>query len=219
MSIFSATPPSHRRIFLAGSVLLAVQAAALLVLLAMAPAWAARVCGTIAATSVGGLAGAIVAGLELGLTPWQVVGVLAAFSVMHLCLGFPIITTLYHRAMEVKVLGRWVSATRVAAERQKDMVTRLGSFGLPVFVWLPFPWTGALVGAVIGYMVGMRTRRIMLVAIPAMLLSVVMWVSAVSQMRVFGPFRGWPLLVAVLVLLGGFTAIRAVMGRRCNGGE
>ncbi|MFO7958598.1 MAG: small multi-drug export protein [Candidatus Brocadiia bacterium] len=214
MSIFSATPRSHRGIFLAGCALLAVEGTALLVLTALRPVWAAKVCGVIATTGVGGQAGAIIAGLELGFSPWQLGGLLAAFNVMHVCLFFPMITTLYHTCMEMPVIGRWVAATHRAAERQMDEVTRLGSFGLPIFVWLPFPWTGTLVGAVIGYMLGMRTGRVMLMAIPAMLVSVVTWVSAVNYLRLFASIEGWTTVVVLLVLVGAFTAVRLLKESR-----
>ncbi len=217
--MFSATPRAHRTIFLTGCVLLGLELIALLALFALRPARAAKVCGVVATTAIGGQAGAILAGLELGFSPWELGAVLTAFNVMHLCLFFPLITSLYHNSMHLKVIGRWVAATRKAAERQKEKVTRLGSFGLPVFVWLPFPWTGTLVGAVIGYLLGMRTGRIFLVAVPAMLLSVVTWISAVNYLRVLSAIGRQITLVALAALLVGFGMWRLIQLLSSNAAE
>ncbi len=208
--MFRATPRPHRIIFLVGCVLLAIELTGLLILFGWKPGWAAKVCVVIATTGVGGQAGAILAGLELGFSAVQLGAVLIAFNVMHLCLFFPLITTLYHNSMRLKVIGRWVAATRREAEKQKEKVTRLGSFGLPVFVWLPFPWTGTLVGAVIGYLLGMRTSRVMLVAVPAMLLSVVTWVSAADYLRRLSEIGRYVTLGALALILVGFGVWRLV---------
>lgn len=58
----------------------------------------------------------------------------------------------------------------------QSQITKHGTWGLPLFIWLPFPWTGALIGAAVGFLIGMSTRRAMLVVMPSMLIGIVSWV-------------------------------------------
>jgi uncharacterized membrane protein len=206
--MFEETPDSHRTIFVVGWALLAAELLAIGLLFVVTPTLPLKIATVIATTGVGGQAGAILVGVELGLTPWGLAAVLTAFNVMHLCLFFPLFTSLYHRAARMRFIGKLAVSTHRAAEQQKDRVTRLGALGLPLFIWLPFPWTGTLVGAVIGYLMGINTRKIMLIAIPTMLLSVVTWIFGVSYLVMLARVKTELSIVVLLGLVILFTYLR-----------
>jgi uncharacterized membrane protein len=207
--MFEETPDSHRTIFIVGLILLAVELLGVGVLFMVAPAVPLKIAGVIATTGVGGQAGAIIAGLRVfGLRPWPLAAVLSAFNLVHLCLFFPLFTSLYHRAARMRFIGKIAVSTHRAAERQKDRVSRLGALGLPLFIWLPFPWTGTLVGAVIGYLMGIRTGRIMLIAVPTMLLSVLTWIFGVSYLVMLTEIKTELTVVVLLGLVALFTYLR-----------
>jgi uncharacterized membrane protein len=52
-------------------------------------------------------------------------------------------------------LRRFLEVTHDAAERHHDKVRRYGIVGLFIFVWFPFWMTGPVVGAAIGYLLGL----------------------------------------------------------------
>lgn len=54
-------------------------------------------------------------------------------------------------------LGKAIDNFRRNAERHHKYVEPFGAIGLWVFVFFPFWGTGALVGAIIGYLIGLRT--------------------------------------------------------------
>lgn len=217
--MFEETPDSHRSMFIVGCVLLAVEMLVFGLLFLIAPALPLKIAGVIATTGLGGQAGAILAGLELGLTPWCLAAVLSAFNLMHLCLFFPLFTSLYHRAAGMRFIGKLAVSTHRAAERQKDRVTRLGVLGLPLFIWLPFPWTGTLVGAVIGYLMGIPTGRIILIAIPTMLLSVLTWIFGVSYLVIFLQFKTELTIVVLIGLVALYTYLRIRRKSLQEGGQ
>jgi uncharacterized membrane protein len=70
------------------------------------------------------------------------------------------------------LVGRYIDTLQRTAERQKYMVESLGAVGLWVFVFFPFWSTGALVGGVVGYLVGMRTKVVFLAVFSGHILSV-----------------------------------------------
>src|SRR5690606_32982064 len=62
-----------------------------------------------------------------------------------------------------KLIGKRYFTDRIAllhttANRHKKLIEPFGAVGLVVFVYLPVATTGLLVGALIGHLLGMRTR-------------------------------------------------------------
>ncbi|MFW5915447.1 MAG: small multi-drug export protein [Planctomycetota bacterium] len=159
-----------------------------------------KIAGMIATTVVGGLAGAILAGLNMGLSRVSLLFILTLYNVMHLCVFFPLFTGLYHQAVQMRVVGRMVRSAQRRAERDKRIVKKLGVCGLPLFIWLPLPWTGTLMGAVVGYLMGVGTRRVFAIALPTMLLSLVCWIWGIDFMLSLTR-RPVELTVAVIALL------------------
>ncbi|MFP4028924.1 MAG: small multi-drug export protein [Candidatus Brocadiia bacterium] len=208
--MFTDKTRSHRYIFLFGCLLLVVELGVLVLVSTRTAKTPAQILAIILVSGVGGQAGAILAGLRW-FQEWSLIGILAAFNIMHLAIFFPLITTLYNQCSRVKFLGKWLKTTRHIAERQKDWVTHMGLFGLPVFIWLPFPWTGTLVGSVIGYLMGIRTSKIMGIAVPAMFISCLTWVFGVKWLKELAHIQD-ELTVAVvlgLIILFSFLRIRA----------
>ncbi len=180
--MFGESPDSHRSIFNVGCIILIVEVVIMGGIALYEPEIVAKIAGMIATTAFGGLAGAILAGLNMGLAPLQLLIILTAYNLMHLCLFFPLFTGLYHQAAEMKLIGKMAASTQHAARRHKRYVEKLGMVGLPLFIWLPLPWTGTLMGAIVGYLMGVRTRKVFMIAIPTMLISLVSWIWGLDYM-------------------------------------
>lgn len=48
-------------------------------------------------------------------------------------------------------------------------------FGLSLFVWIPLPWTGAVIGSYIAHLEGYSTRETFLIVIPSMWIGIISW--------------------------------------------
>ena len=104
----------------------------------------------------GGRASGISAGLAAGLPKWLVV-VLAFFVDMTaVCLLYPLVIYFYEHGVRQRLLGETIVSTLESARRQRSKLSRYGIIGLILFVWFPFYMTGPLIGAVIGYFIGLR---------------------------------------------------------------
>ncbi|UCD25014.1 MAG: small multi-drug export protein, partial [Gemmatimonadota bacterium] len=107
---------------------------------------------------------------------------------------------------------RWLKGTidrvRRTAERNRKVVEPWGVIGLWTFVFFPFWSTGALVGGVVGYLLGMRTWVVFTSVFAGHVLSVVSLVWFFDQTRgVLASFgQGWvrflPWIVLAALLLG-----------------
>lgn len=111
---------------------------------------------------------------------------------------------------------------RKNAERHKRIVEPFGAIGLWVFVFFPFWSTGALVGGVVGYLLGMRTWVVMASVLSGHVISVVsliwffdtMYEVAEEINRGAGRFLPW---IALGVVIGGAAALR--LARRLRRAE
>ncbi len=125
---------------------------------------------------------AIPAGLGLGFRAPELICFLSFFNLMWLLLLYSLVIKLSDRVAGHKLVGQMVRDTHAIAHRQKGRVGRFGMLGLAVFVWLPFPWTGPLVGAIVGLLMGMSTERIMFVVVPSTLLGITTWTFAFAHL-------------------------------------
>jgi uncharacterized membrane protein len=108
-----------------------------------------------------------------------------------------------------------LESTRKMAEVQQSRIGNYGPWGLPVFVWLPFPWTGALVGSLVGLLIGMSVKRALLIVIPSMMGGVVSWVLGFQQLFVLTGMIGKTICIILLVvmLLFPFLCVLGVTGK------
>lgn len=81
------------------------------------------------------------------------------------------------------MIGRSLERLRRTAERHRGSVEGLGALGLWVFVFFPFWSTGALVGGVVGYIVGMRMWVVFLSVFTGHVLSVVLLLAFFDAMK------------------------------------
>jgi uncharacterized membrane protein len=189
--------------FRLGLWLFAGQVLVLLILWLLYPDLTKRVVAVIAASLLFGRTASILTGLEVGLATYSIILVLLVCNSTWLLIFFPLVVGSYYRMVEKRVIGRIVETTKKMAEAQRGKISKYGTWGLAFFIWLPFPWTGALVGSVIGFLFGMSTRRIVSVAIPSMLVGVISWVAGFKYLILFtgtvGKTASFAFLVAILL--------------------
>ena len=80
-------------------------------------------------------------------------------DIVLLLVSYPVVIAAHEGSAEARRLLRPPDrrAATHQAERQKHLVEPFGAIGLWVFVFFPFWSTGALVGGVVGYLLGIRT--------------------------------------------------------------
>ena len=165
----------ERNIFRLGVLLLIGEAMFLVVVAAVRPVLFGKMVALISAILVGGRLASIPAGLAIGFRPVELICFLSSFNLMWLLLSYSLVIKLSDRVTNGSLVRRMIQGTHEIADKQKSKVGQFGTLGLAIFVWLPFPWTGSVVGAVIGLLMGLSTGRIMLVVIPSMLVAISTW--------------------------------------------
>lgn len=121
-------------------------------------------------------------GLGAGMSHILVAVVSVLFNIIWLFIFYPLFVHFYAKMIEIKIIGRAIRSTRNMAEKNRGKVERFGALGLSVIVWVPFTMTGSLVGAILGYLIGMRTRVILLVVFISMTVSSFSWAFGFEYM-------------------------------------
>lgn len=140
-------------------------------------------------------------------------------DIILLLVAYPWIVTACEHGARRNLVGRWIESVRKTAERHKGVVEPFGVIGLWVFVFFPFWSTGALVGGVVGYLLGMRTWVVFTAVFAGHVISVVLLIWFFDAMTEFTasvnqgivPFLPW---IVLAVLFFGTLAYRGVKRMR-----
>lgn len=130
------------------------------VFIALGVAWEEpyeKVWSLVLAHFVTGRAGNIVLGIKLGFPTWFLFLQCFVQDLLMCLLLYPLFVAGYRRAVEWRILGPALANIRATADRHKSKIEPFGAAGLVLFVLIPFWSTGALVGAVVGYLLRLRT--------------------------------------------------------------
>jgi len=106
------------------------------------------------------------------------------------------------------LLPRWLAAPlarlRARAERSHAAVRRFGVAGLFVFVFMPFWMTGPVVGAIIGFLLGLHTAVNLTVVLSATGLAIVVYARLFEQVDAWAsalhPYAVFAVILALALL-------------------
>ena len=213
----SAYGPRLRIIERIGQACLTVWVAVLIVLGVLWPDPYANVWQLVLKQIAGGRAFSVGAGLEQGFSKVFLLFQCSLQDIIVLLLLYPLLVAGYRRTVEWRIVGPAIANIRATAERHKSKIEPYGALGLMIFVFFPFWTTGALVGGVIGYLIGMRTRVTFASVIIGNFFAVGAWIWLFDRMRNFSERLGdtmpWVILSIVLII-AVIAQVRALAKRR-----
>lgn len=150
---------------------------------------------------VAGRAGNVGYGLELGFSPVFLLFQCAVQDFIILLLCYPLIVAGYRKAVEWPYIGSTLEGIRQSADKHKTRIEPFGVVGLMVFVIFPFWSTGPLVGAVVGFLIGMRTWVAFTSVMVGNVIAVALWVFLFKRMRDFNQHLTNGILISILVVV------------------
>jgi len=194
--------PVEERLFQIGCVLFVVEALAVVALFFVRPQLFEQIIAVLVGIAIGGRALSVPAGLAVGLPPASLIIILVLFNCTWILLFYSVLVSAYSNLVESEFLKKLARPATRLAENRRERMQRWPSVGLLFFIWLPFPWTGAAVGSMIGFLLGMSSKRVMAIVLPAMVFSVVTWTLGFDYLFVFQGTAGKLIVLAfVLVVL------------------
>ncbi len=142
-------------------------------------------------------------------------------DIILLLVLYPWVVAAYEGVSGHRLLRGTVERVRRTAEKNRKVVEPWGVVGLWTFVFFPFWSTGALVGGVVGYLLGMRTWVVFTSVFAGHLLSVVSLVWLFDLFREmlssfeqgWVKFLPWIVLLALLLITLAWRGLKGVVGR------
>lgn len=161
-----------------------------------------------------GRAYSVSAGLNGGFSKLFLLTQCSLQDIVTLFLLYPVLVAGYRRVIEVRFVGPALANIRATAERHKSRVAHFGAVGVMVFVFFPLWCTGALAGALIGYLLGMHTAVVFTSVIVGNILAVACWIWLFDVMRGFSERLGDGIPVAIVVSVVVFAAVFRILDLR-----
>ncbi|MBO8131735.1 MAG: small multi-drug export protein [Candidatus Marinimicrobia bacterium] len=175
-----------------------------------------KVMGVITASIVGGRITAIVVGIELKLYNIVICIVLFLVNVTFLLILYPFITHFHENVIERKFLKNILNLSYEKAKKEKNKWSKIGTFSVPVFIWLPFPLTGAIAGSFLGLFLGMKKDILLITVIVSMLVGILSWTFGFEYfVNIIGP-TGKIVTYVIIALLLIFTFIDRLLNGKKN---
>jgi uncharacterized membrane protein len=174
-----------RTVLVFGSVLFGIELAILILLLVLDSTLAVKILSMISANHLGGRLAFIGLGLELGLPSSLIIFVIILYNTTYLLILNSLIVYFQEKIQKVKFIRHYTETLKKKAEMRARFMKKWSWMGITVFVWLPFPMTGAVMGSIIAYIEGYNIRNTLLMVIPSMWLGVVCWTLWFDELYVF----------------------------------
>ncbi len=155
-----------------------------------------------------GRAAGITIGFAAGLEIWPVVSVNFIVELLSVLFTYPIFIFSWNQMLHFERLKSWMENQHRFVEKDHDKIHKYGLYGLFAFVWFPFWMTGPAIGAMIGYVMGLRHAVTLSVVLSGTLLAIFGWawfLHALQQWaESFDPRAPWLIvgLIILLVLMG-----------------
>ena len=173
-------------------------------LLVTDPILAARIASMISANHLGGRLAFIGVGLEFGLPSSLIILIIIVYNTTYLLILNYLLVFFQEKIQKVGFIRKYTESLRKKAQKRARFVKKWSWIGIAVFVWLPFPMTGAVMGSIIAYIEGYNIRKTLLLVITSMWLGVVCWTLWFDELYMFinrfGKDRTLILTLSLIVL-------------------
>jgi uncharacterized membrane protein len=117
---------------------------------------------------------------------------------------YPLFALSWRQLIRLPQLEASLARLHHAAELRGDTVRRFGIAGLFVFVFLPFWMTGPVVGAIIGFLIGLRAWVNMGVVLVATYVAIGVWALLLNELSAWAAtvnrFAPYALFLAIVLI-------------------
>jgi uncharacterized membrane protein len=144
-------------------------------------------------------------GYASGLSSFWVIFTNVMVELILVFILYPLFVLSFNGMLKFKVLENFFTQVKEKKEQHKDTFNKYGRFGLFVFVFIPFWMTGPIVGAMVGFLIGLRHYVIMFIVFIATIISITLWAvflqEIIEALRLFDVRLLWVLLIVFLLFM------------------
>ena len=117
---------------------------------------------------------------------------------------YPLFVLSTRQLIKLRTLQPFITRIHRAAESRGGMVRKFGVIGLFVFVFAPFWMTGPVVGAIIGFLIGLRPWVNLAVVLVSTYVAIGVWALLLNELNVWAAtvnqFAPYTLFLAIVLI-------------------
>lgn len=151
-----------------------------------------------------GRAAGMTYGYASGLGHAQVVPLNMLVETIQVLVVYPLFVLSWRQLIELRALRPFMARMHEAAASRGDMVRKFGIAGLFVFVFVPFWMTGPVVGAIIGFLIGLRPWVNLAVVLGSTYVAIGIWALLLNELSDWAAtanrFAPYALVLAIVLI-------------------
>ncbi len=144
-------------------------------------------------------------GYASGFSHAQVVPFNMLVETIQVLVVYPLFALSWRQLIELRRLQPYMARMRGTAESRSGMVRKFGIAGLFIFVFLPFWMTGPVVGAIIGFLIGLRPWVNVVVVLGSTYIAIGIWALLLNELSAwaatFNRLAPYALVVAIALIV------------------
>jgi uncharacterized membrane protein len=151
-----------------------------------------------------GRAAGISYGFSVGFGDLLIMSANIVIELITVLLVYPLFIFSWEKSLDIAWLKEFSSKMQAQRTKYSSFFEKYGKYGLFLFVWFPFWMTGPVVGAIIGFLIGIKHYHTMFIVLTGTSLAIVVWtyflkevMSLLEQLSAYAPH----------ILLGVFIGI------------
>jgi len=118
---------------------------------------------------------AIAKAVEMGMRPGWIIFLATYVDAVTVFLFYPLLILAYRNLVEGRPVDERMKGIIESAEKNVNRFAKYKIAGIFIFVWLPFFMTGVVVGAVLGYLLGLKTWTNMVTVVLGTMTAAICW--------------------------------------------
>lgn len=131
-----------------------------------------------------GRAAGISFGFSAGLSDGVIIFMNMMIEFIMVMIIYPLFVLSWNKSLDVDFLKNFFSSVENQRVKYKDFFDKYGKYGLFIFVWFPFWMTGPVIGAIIGFLIGIKHYYTMLIVLSGTSLAIVIWTYFLKELVV-----------------------------------
>lgn len=165
----------ERMIFWVGVMFLAVETVVLVGMFSIDSIFAGKILSMIGANHLGGRLAGITVGLEFEVSSLFIILILIIYNTTYLMLAYSIVVFFSERAKKFTLVRNSINSMQNKAQKTARIARKWNWVSIAVYVWIPLPMTGAVMGSILAYLEGYKSKQTLLMVLPSMWVGVVSW--------------------------------------------
>ncbi len=97
---------------------------------------------------------------------------------------YPLFVLSWNKSLHIGFLRHFFISVKRQRIKYRTFFEKYGKYGLFIFVWFPFWMTGPIVGAIIGFLIGIKHYYTMLIVLSGTSLAIIIWTYFLKELIV-----------------------------------